>query len=234
MLDVIGTVATVGLVAILFGLFAGATSLSPRSRVAAFVGVGLWFAALVAIGALGGFGPGVTGPVPTLGIALFAVLATGLIAYFRVPRFRARVLQIRMPLLIAANIGRVLGVFFLILYGVGRLPAPFAPSAGWGDVITGGIALPLAVMAASGSVRPVWIAIWNAFGMLDLITAVALGVLSQPGTPFHVFSGSAATITTLPWVLVPTFLVPVYFLIHLLILRQLRAPRAVSHAALAA
>jgi hypothetical protein len=63
---------------------------------------------------------------------------------------------------------------------------------------------------------------------------VTLGVLSQPGTPFNAFSGSAATITTLPWVLVPTFLVPVYFLIHLLILRQLRAPSAVSRAALAA
>lgn len=234
MLDLIATIATVGLVAIVFGLLAGAMSLSPRARVTAFVGVGLWLAALVAIGALGGFGPGVTGPVPAVGIGLFAVLATGLSAYFRVPRFRERVLQIRTPVLIAANIGRVLGVFFLILYGVGRLPAPFAPSAGWGDVLVGVVALPLAAMAASGSVRPIWIALWNGFGMLDLITAVTLGVLSQPGTPFHVFSGSAAAITTLPWVLIPTFLVPVYFLIHLLILRQLRAPHAVSRAALAA
>ena len=234
MLDLIGTIATVGLVAVLFGLFAGATSLSTRTRVTAAIGVGVWLAALIAIGALGGFGPGVTGPVPSVGIALFAVLATGLIAYFRVPRFRDRVLQIPVPVLIAANIGRVLGAFFLILYGVGRLPAPFAPSAGWGDVITGVVALPLAAMAASGSVRPLWIGVWNAFGMLDLITAVTLGVLSQPGTPFTVFSGSAATITTLPWVLVPTFLVPVYLLMHVLIFRQLRAPRAVSRTALAA
>lgn len=234
MLDLIGTIAEVALVAILAGLFAAAMSLGLRARIAAFVGVGLWLAALVAIGAVGGFGPGVTGPVPAVGIALFVVLATGLIAYFRVPRFRERVLQIPMPVLIAANIGRVLGVFFLILYGVGRLPAPFAPSAGWGDVAVGLIALPLAAMAAAGSVRPIWIALWNALGMLDLITAVALGVTSQPGTPFHVFSGSAEAITTLPWVLVPTFLVPAYFLMHLLIFRKLSAPRAVSSAAMAA
>ena len=233
MLDLIGTIAEVALVAILAGLLAGATSLSSRARIIAFVGVGLWLAALVAIGALGGFGPGVTGPVPTVGIALFAALATGLIAYFRVPRFRERVLRIPLPVLIAANIGRVVGVFFLILYGVGRLHAPFAPSAGWGDVFVGVVALPLAAMAAAGSARPLWIGLWNAFGMLDLITAVALGVLSQPGTPFHLF-GSAETVTHLPWVLVPTFLVPVYFLMHLLIFRQLRAPRAVSSAALAA
>jgi len=143
MLDLIGTIAEVALVAILAGLFVGAASLAPRARIAAFVGVGLWLAALVAIGAVGGFGPGATGPVPAVGIALFAALAAGLIAYFRVPRFRERVLQIPMPVLIAANIGRVLGVFFLILYGAGRLPAPFAPSAGWGDVAVGLIAVPL-------------------------------------------------------------------------------------------
>lgn len=234
MLDLIGTIADLGLVAILFGVFVSAISLSTRARVIAAVGVGGWLAALVVTGTLGWFGPGVTGPVPAVGIALFAVLATGLIAYFRVPRFRERVLQIPVPVLIAANIGRVIGALFLFLYGVGRLPAPFAPSAGWGDVITGAVALPLAVLAASRSVRPAWIALWNAFGMLDLLTAVTLGVLSQPGTPFTVFSGSAATITTLPWVLVPTFFVPIYMLIHVLIFRQLRAPRAVSHAALAA
>ena len=234
MLDLIGTIAEVALVAILAGLLIGAMSLALRTRIAAFVGVGLWLAALVAIGAMGGFEPGATGPVPAVGIALFAALAAGLIAYVRVPRFRERVLQIPMPVLIAANIGRVLGVFFLILYGVGRLPAPFAPSAGWGDVAVGLIALPLAAMAASGSVRPIWISLWNALGMLDLITAVALGVTSQPGAPLRVFSGSAEQVTTLPWVLIPTLLVPTYFLMHLLILRKLRAPRAVSTAALAA
>lgn len=236
MLDLIGTIATVGLVAILSGLLAGATSLSPRARVTAFVGVGLWLGVLVAAGALGWFSAGTTGPVPTVGIPLFAVLAAGLIAYFRAPRFRERVLQIRLPVLIAANIGRVLGAFFLILYGVGRLPAPFAQSAGWGDVIVGAVALPLAAMAAAGSVRPVWIAAWNVFGMLDLITAVTLGVISVPGTPLNVLAvgPSAATLTRLPWVLVPTFLVPVYFLVHLLILRQLRTPRALTTAALAA
>ena len=30
----------------------------------------------------------------------------------------------------------------------GRLPAPFAPSAGWGDVAVGAFALPVALMAA--------------------------------------------------------------------------------------
>ena len=236
MLDLIGTIATVGLVAILSGLLAGATSLSPRARIAAFTGVGIWLGVLVAAAALGGFASGVTGPVPTVGIGFFAVLAVGLIAYFRVPQFRERVLRIPLPVLIAANIGRVLGMFFLILYAVGRLPAPFAPSAGWGDVITGALALPLAALAASGSVRPIWIALWNAFGMLDLIVAVTLGVLSVPGTPLNLLAvgPSAKTLLTLPWVLVPTFLVPAYLLMHVLIFQKLRAPRAVSTAALAA
>ena len=37
-----------------------------------------------------------------------------------------------------------LGVFFIALWALGRLPAPFAPSAGWGDVLVGLTALPIA------------------------------------------------------------------------------------------
>lgn len=103
-------------------------------------------------------------------------------------------------------------------------------------MITWALALPLAAMAASGSARPIWIALWNAFGMLDLIVAVTLGVLSVPGTPLNVLAvgPSANTLLTLQWVLVPTFLVPSYLLMHVLIFRKLRTPRAVSTAALPA
>jgi len=230
MLDIIGGIAIVGLVAILAGVLTGAAGVSPRHRLTAFVGLGVWVALLIAASVLGWFDPGAVGPVPTIAYPLAAVLAAGLVSWFRVPRFRERVRAMPLPVLIAANIGRVLGVFFLVLYGVGRVPAPFAQSAGWGDIVVGTLALPLAVMAAAGSARPLWIGLWNAFGMLDLVTAVALGVLSSPGTPFRVFgSGSAPfAVTALPWVLIPTFLVPVYFLVHLAIAARLRAPGAVG------
>ena len=47
----------------------------------------------------------------------------------------------------------------------GRLPAPFAPSAGWGDVLVGVLALPVALMAARRAAgwRPIAL-LWNIVG----------------------------------------------------------------------
>jgi hypothetical protein len=71
--------------------------------------------------------------------------------------------------------------------------------------------------------------IWNLFGAADLITAVSLGVLSAPGSPLQLFAIAGAPImTTLPWVLIPGYLVPILFMTHVLMLVQLRvhAPTA--------
>ena len=113
-----------------------------------------------------------------------------------------------------------------MLMAQGRLTAPFATSAGWGDIITGLAAIPLAVMAVSGRAPSKGVLIaWNAFGALDLFAAIVLGALSTPGTPFQVFTAEpgVAAMGTLPWVVVPTFLVPLYLLTHLTIAAQLRA-----------
>jgi hypothetical protein len=119
----------------------------------------------------------------------------------------------------------------------GRLSAPFAPSAGWGDIITGSLAIPLAVMAWRASERVATpLALWNAFGALDLIVAIALGLLSAPGTPFPVFTEGAGAfaMAELPWVMVPAMCVPLYLLIHLAIAAKLRSPRRMIRASAAA
>ena len=68
------------------------------------------------------------------------------------------------------------------------------------------VAIPLAAMAAGGRERPAWLGLWNALGALDLVVAVALGLLSAPGTPFRVFTAGPGT--ELPWIMIPTLLVP--------------------------
>ena len=86
-------------------------------------------------------------------------------------------------------------------------------------------------IAAAGA-PPAWLNVWNALGALDLIVAVALGVLSAPGTPFRVFTeepGTAA-MTALPWIMVPAILVPLYLLIHLTIAARLRALQPATQA----
>ncbi len=92
-------------------------------------------------------------------------------------------------------------------------------------MITGALAIPLAVMLAFGlDMRRTWLGLWNMFGALDLLVAVVLGVLSAPGAPFRIFTEGPGTLamTTVPWVFVPAMLVPIFLLIHFAIATELR------------
>ena len=90
-----------------------------------------------------------------------------------------------------------------------------------------------AVKIVSASVGRVAVRLWNAFGFLDLVAAVTLGTLSATGAPFCVFRQPPGTsvMGTLPWAFVPTVLVPLYILIHLVIESQLRTARIAARAA---
>jgi hypothetical protein len=124
-----------------------------------------------------------------------------------------------LPALIALHAIRLLGFIFLVLYAEGRLPAPFAPSAGWGDMFIGATALPLAWAAArfGARVRPL-VLLWNGLGVADLVVALTLGPLSAPG-PLQVFLGppDSSPMTTLPWLIIPGFLVPCLMFLHIVI-----------------
>jgi hypothetical protein len=121
--------------------------------------------------------------------------------------------------LIALHAIRLLGVLFVLLFAAKRLPAPFAPVAGWGDIIIGATALPIALWVARDpdtARRP--LLVWNGLGLADLVTAVTLGALSAPGA-IRLFFGdpSSALIASLPWILIPCFLVPSLSFVHLVV-----------------
>lgn len=176
------------------------------------------------------------GPVPAnlLPFVGLPVLLFG--GWLLVPQFREALLAVPLPILVGLNALRLGGLFFLLLYTDGRLSAPFAPSAGIGDMITGAVAIPLAAMPAFGlNVRRIWLSLWNAFGTLDLVIAVFLGVLSAPGAPFRIFTEGPGTMamTTVPWVFVPAMLVPIFLLIHFAIATELRTATQAPHLAMA-
>jgi len=151
-----------------------------------------------------------------------------LVAWLASPAFRDALLSVPIPALVGINGFRIAGVFFLLLYADGRLSAPFALSAGWGDIITGVTAIPIVVIAASHRhVSRRLLAAWNAFGALDLVVAITLAFMSAQGTPFQLFTKGPGTgvMTTLPWILAATFLVPLYFLTHFTIAARLRVSR---------
>jgi hypothetical protein len=225
MLDVLGAIFATALYATVAGVLIGMSPLRPVTRLAAFAAAAAWLWLIVAVAALGGLAPGVLGPVPANLVPFTGLLGLLFGGWFLIPNFRSALLSVPLPALIGLHVGRLGGVFFLLLYADGRLSAPFAPAAGLGDMLTGALALPLAATLALGlDVRRAWLGIWNAFGALDLAVAVSLGVLSAPGTPFRIFSEGPGTLamTTVPWVLVPAMLVPTFLLIHLAIATRLR------------
>ncbi len=189
-----------------------------------------WFALVLMIGATGALDPVRGLGVPALGLTVMLPLAALVCTFFVVPSIRNAMLAMPLPALVAVNAIRVLGVTFLILHAAGRLPAPFAQSAGWGDIFAGVTALPLAwsIVQFGSRVQPL-VLLWNGIGIADLIAAVGLGALSAPG-PLQVFVGppTSAIMTTLPWLIVPGFIVPILMFLHIVIFARLLAKSQAS------
>jgi hypothetical protein len=196
---------------------------SPSWRLTAAAIAIAWFSAIVALGATGTLAPDGLG---TPGVGLVVALPVLVLAFagLRIDALRQALLAISVHALIAANAVRVLGVVFLILHAQGRLPAPFAPIAGWGDIFIGATALPVAWMVAMAT--PGWRSValaWNALGLADLVAAIALGVMSAPDSPIRAFTDGSGTsvMSVLPMLLVPGYLVPILMLTHLAVFLRL-------------
>jgi hypothetical protein len=231
MLDLVGAiVGMVGVAVSLVGLTSVLPgSLAPRLGLAAIAGG--WVGLASGLGAAGRLAFSPNHPVPLVGV-LFAtpLLIVGVLALTS-QRLRSTLMAIPMPFLIGVNALRVLGVLFLLLAAVGRLSGPFPYLAGLGDIITGALAIPLALSVARSQGLPASAIVrWNIFGTLDLLAAVALGITSAAGSPLqfiHAGVGSEA-MQYLPFCLVPTVLVPFYLITHAIIAAQLRAQRAAA------
>jgi hypothetical protein len=219
--DVIGAFALTALIVFDISAFLSFLALSPSGRLRLGVAVSLWIGLQVALAAGGVF----TAAIPLLGLAVVLPPVVALLALARSTTFRAAMLGLPVRLLTGLNIGRVVGGFFVILAAQGRLGGPFPQSAGWGDLLTGLFAIPLTIFAGSLRNR-VALGGWNLFGFLDLAAAGVLGILSADGSPvqfIQIGAGSTAVLT-LPWVVIPTVLVPFYLTTHVLVFVQLRQP----------
>jgi hypothetical protein len=222
------TLSTIGLTAsasLVVAFLAYAMAETPRGRLTVAGVLIAWFVLVLAIGAGGALDPARGLGVPALGLTVVLPVAALVCAFFAFPPIRAALMATPLSALVAINTIRILGVIFVALYAAGRLPAPFAPSAGWGDIISGVAAPPVAWLIARFGARARTLAFaWNIFGAADLISAIALGALSAPG-PLNAFAGppTSAIMTSLPWLMIPGFLVPSLFFTHLVIFYRLLA-----------
>jgi hypothetical protein len=224
MLDVVGTILVSLAMAVILTALVTALPLRFAGRFVLAGTAGAWVGLAGAVAGMGAL----SNP-PTV-LAMFGTpLVTIIALVLGFPAVRSALTAIPLPLLIGLNIVRLAGVLFVLLAVAGRLSGPFPYSAGWGDFVTGALAIPVAALAASETrFRDRLIFAWNSFGMLDLIVAVTLGMISRNGSPLqliHAGVGTAA-IQTLPWAFIPTVLVPFFLVVHAIVFAHLRARRS--------
>jgi hypothetical protein len=215
--DLLGSIELTAMAAIAIAALSIGFGSNAATRIRVVAWLSAWFILVVILAATralyyqNGLG------TPGLGMTVALPIAILCVVVARVKLLRDALHRVPLWLLIGVHTIRLLGVSFIILYATGRLPAPFAPVAGWGDIFVGATAAPVAWLAyrrTANAQAIVWI--WNVIGTLDLIAAIGLGVMSSPGPARLIFAEpSSAIMTTLPWLLIPGFLVPILMTVHI-------------------
>ncbi len=187
-----------------------------------------WLAAAQYLGSANAYFASTETAVPAVLFGLLIPLITAAIGLSLSGSFASLVSAIPLPWLVAAQIYRVGGGIFLVLWAGGRLPWQFALPAGIGDVATGAFAVVVAALLAqkAAGTRSAAYA-WCLFGIADLAVAVTMGALTSPG-PVHLLALEAPNllITSYPLVMVPTFAVPLALMLHGLVLWRLWREKA--------
>jgi len=164
-----------------------------------------------------GLGVAVASLAPLIVFSLWFAVSEG---------FRNFALSLNPKILTSVQVWRIVGFTFFLLQARNVLPAIFALPAGYGDMFIGATAGFAAWKLAEPAHRNSFI-FWQALGILDLITAVSLGTtagLLDPHGP------SMAAMTVLPLSLIPTFLVPLFMMLHLICIAQARSWKVASQA----
>src|ERR1700722_2888033 len=216
-----------GLIAV--GLWLGLenTDLTPSQRRTTWLAImipdTLWFAVAWSAAINGDFLTGAS-RFPSLPLAIVLPVIVGVPLLLLSKRVGQLLDAMPASWLVALQVYRVFGSWFLAAWLNGAAPGVLALPAGTGDVLTGLFALPAAIAVAAGTAQGRRAAvIWNIFGLADFAVAITLGMLTSPG-PFQLIvpdlPGFNAGIY--PNVLTPAFVVPGSILLHALSLRQLR------------
>ena len=198
-----------------------------RLRTWAVRAILLWFYAALACSVAGVFDTRHGPPIP-LGTAALLPVVAFIVGYLRWPAFRDMVLHANLRMLTLAQTWRVMAVTFLVLYIQRVLPGVFAIPAGLGDIAIGATAPFISWAIVSRNVFPKRIFIlWNVLGLVDLVTAVSLGILAS-ASPIGVLAGDVTTqaMGRFPLSLIPTFFVPLLAIFHLMsLVRMSNVPR---------
>jgi len=226
-----GSVAMIGIS--LFGLKRALASKGWRQgdvtstvQAAAIVLAG-WFAVAMILAWLGVY-EGASDRMPTIQYGILIPIAIGAALIWRSETAWRVMDTIPQTWLVGVQVLRGLGAVFLLLYAAGHMPGLFALPAGIGDIVVAVLA-PIIAWAHTRyrhtTARAV--AIWNVLGITDLAVAVATGFATGL-SPLQMaaFDHPNSLITAFPLVLIPTYLVPLWIVLHIVSLAKLRLARA--------
>jgi hypothetical protein len=176
-----------------------------------------WLVVAIIVGASGALQQ-IRPPVPQL---ILISLTAGLLVAWRLSgTFRERLRTVDLRLLIALHVTRFVGFYFLFLCGRDQLPCSFATTAGWGDVLVASFAAVLLAGWKFVATRRLLLAIWNGFGLLDILFVVGSAARHGMSDPL-----SMAAMLRLPLSLLITFLVPLIIASHIFIFSRLVSDR---------
>ena len=161
--------------------------------------------------------PANTPPI-ALGLAVVTPVVLFLVWLASSARFRQFVLSLSPRAVTLVQSIRVAGIVFLALGAYKILPAYFALSAGWGDIIIGATA-PLAALWLANPAHRKGFVFWQLLGIADLVNALALGTLSGFIDPHGI---PTAPMVVLPMSYITTFAVPVFLILHIISIAQAR------------
>ncbi len=225
--------AAMALAILVTATFARSAASVPRNQtqrlvIGMAIAIAAWFGISSGMAAAGDFSSANGAfALPFLGLSFLVPLAIGVAVVLVVAPIRQLVSQRAVqPTVIAVHSLRAIeGSVFLLMAALGVLPAIFAIPAGAGDVIAGLAAFSASRWLLAGR----WgrVLAWNLFGVLDLLNAGVLGIVTQPGqlNLFHATPTSAWLLVE-PLVVIPTFVVPFYLLLHFVSLRYLVRARS--------
>jgi hypothetical protein len=219
-------VAAIGLGLIWMGALRMEAPAQSRYATAGALSVALivWLAIAEYLGSANTYSAATDAAVPTLLFGVLIPLIAAAVGLWLSGSITSLVSAIPLPWIVAAQIYRIGGGIIFVLWADGRLPWQFALPAGIGDVVTGCFALVVATLLARKAVtarRAVYA--WSLFGIADLVVALTMGAMTSPGRA-HLFAFDAPNllISSYPFVMVPTFGVPLALMLHGLVLWRLR------------
>ena len=151
-------------------------------------------------------------PPAAIPVVIFGLVAVLLSALFRIAALRAWIMTLDLRALVLVHLTRFVGIYFLVLHQRGELPYAFAVPAGIGDIAVAVMALPVAFAPLEEGPRRRVLVIWNTVGLVDILLVIVSAARINLTTP-----GELRALTHLPLSLLPTFLVPLIIVTHVIL-----------------